>query len=388
MTQRLALTRITAVASLVAATVHFAVSGEHFQEYWAFGAFMLGAAWLQVAWSVVVLRRPRRAVLLAGATVNAGIVAVYLVTRTVGDVVGPTPHEVEPIGFGDAFCTGCEVFVAVACVLLVILPFARPVTRRLSTQLLTSTVAVFVVLLSVALVHGGPEMTMSMDDDVDADGTALSLPTDTPAGPITLPDPTMQMGSGMAMADSTSCTATPTTAQQAAAVKLVDTSWADAKKYQSLAAAKTAGYRPLTPTGKQVVHYLNPAYTRATLAGGPVLNPSAPQSLVYANTPSGAVLVASMYIEPTRVGTPPDPGGCLTQWHVHTNLCFNRKAGSAGIVGAAAPTCPAGSVNHKTPPMLHVWYVPIPGGPTAVDAADAQIVHAAEQVPSPHNGTA
>jgi hypothetical protein len=38
--------------------------------------------------------------------------------------------------------------------------------------------------------------------------------------------------------------------------------------------------------------------------------------------------------------------------------------------------------------MLHVWYVPIPGGPTAVDAPDSQVVRAAEQVPAPANAKA
>ena len=41
-----------------------------------------------------------------------------------------------------------------------------------------------------------------------------------------------------------------------------------------------------------------------------------------------------------------------------------------------------------TPPMLHIWYVPIPGGPTAVDASDAQIVTAASRVSAPANPTA
>jgi hypothetical protein len=35
--------------------------------------------------------------------------------------------------------------------------------------------------------------------------------------------------------------------------------------------------------------------------------------------------------------------------------------------------------------MLHVWFVPVPGGPTAVDAPDAQVVTAAEQVAGPAN---
>ena len=41
-----------------------------------------------------------------------------------------------------------------------------------------------------------------------------------------------------------------------------------------------------------------------------------------------------------------------------------------------------------TMPMIHVWYVPIPGGPTAIDAPDAQVVHAAEQVTAPKNAAA
>jgi hypothetical protein len=45
-------------------------------------------------------------------------------------------------------------------------------------------------------------------------------------------------------------------------------------------------------------------------------------------------------------------------------------------------------VNRVTPAMIHVWFVPIPGGPTAIDAPDPQVVHAAEQVHAPVNGTA
>jgi hypothetical protein len=118
--------------------------------------------------------------------------------------------------------------------------------------------------------------------------------------------------------------------------------------------------------------------------GGAVLDTAHPQSLVYANTPKGAVLVAAMFMAAPHRATP-QPGGCLTQWHVHTNLCVKR---GAGVVGEAGPGCPAGSRNRVTPPMLHVWFAPIPGGPTAVDATDAQVVHAAERVASPPNGRA
>ena len=143
----------------------------------------------------------------------------------------------------------------------------------------------------------------------------------------------------------------------------------------------------MTPTGAPVVHYISAASYRSTVLGGPVLNYQAPQSLVYANTPKGAVLAAAMYITAPG-GATPQPGGCLTQWHVHTNLCLTRGLGVVGIEDAAHPACPAGSRNRVTPPMIHVWFVPIPGGPTAVDAPDAQVVRAAEQVTSPANARA
>jgi hypothetical protein len=392
-----------AVVSAVTAVIHFAVSGEHFAEYWAFGAFMLASAWLQVLWTVGAVLRPVRLLLIAGAVLNAGIVVTYIVTRTYGDVVGPTPHEAEQVGFGDALCTVLEAGVAIGCLWLLISPLSGRLPRVRLAQITAATGVVTAVLLSVALLDGGPEMVMSMDDSdaptaaIPMAGTpgmpgmpgmpaagAVSLATTTPAGNITMPSPTMQMAPGMQMAGPM-CSTAPTAAQQAATVSLVDTSWQASSKYQSLSVAKAAGYRAITPSGQAIVHYLNPAYYGATIRGGPVLDTAQPQSLVYANTPRGAVLAAAMYImSPFGGGTPPQPGGCLTQWHVHTNLCLNRT----GVVGETNPSCPAGSFNVVTPPMLHVWFVPIPGGPTAVDAPDAQVVHAAQSVPTPHNASA
>jgi hypothetical protein len=195
-----------------------------------------------------------------------------------------------------------------------------------------------------------------------------------------------QMAPGMKMA-SAPCTASPTLAQQYATVKLVDQSWKAAQRFRSLTAATAAGYVPITPVGQKVVHYINLKYYQASLSGGPVINPARPQSLVYANTPKGAVLVASMFMAAPGTTNQPQPGGCLTQWHIHTNLCFGSFGTVVGLTHDGSK-CAGGAVNRVTPPMLHVWYVPIPGGPTAVDAPDAQVVRAAEHVRSPHNPTA
>lgn len=391
-----------AILSAATAVVHFAVAGSHFNEYWIFGVFMLVVAWLQALWAAALVIRPSRLLIASGAVVNTAVIAVYIVTRTVGDVVGPTPLSAEPVGFGDVLCTALEAVVVAGCLWLLLSVKDWHVRRAQLFALPAATGAATGVLLSVALVAGGPEMVMTA-----AAGTAshpragharqmtMSMPkapvvrlaTASPAGAVTMPDPNMQMAPGMRMASPAMCSAAPTQAQRSAAVRLVNASWRDARRFRSLGVAKAAGYVPITPSGLPVVHYLNYQYYLATLRGGPVLDTAAPQSLVYANTSHGAVLVAAMYIAPLGRETP-QPGGCLTQWHVHTNLCLTAFGQVVGVVGPAQSACPAGSSNKVTPPMMHIWFVAIPGGPTAIDASDTQIVRAAERAGGFGNGQA
>ncbi len=119
-----------AIISVAAAVIHFAVAGEHFQEYWLFGVFMLVVAWLQLTWAVAMVARPAKWQLWAGAIVNAGIVVIYILTRTVGDMVGPTPHDVEPFGFGDGLCTVLEAIIVAGCCFLLFEPEGFPAAAR------------------------------------------------------------------------------------------------------------------------------------------------------------------------------------------------------------------------------------------------------------------
>jgi hypothetical protein len=183
------------------------------------------------------------------------------------------------------------------------------------------------------------------------------------------------MAPGMAMVPA-NCTSAPTPAQQKAAVDLVNQTVAAVAPYKDLDAARAAGYVPVTPTGQRVVHYLN--YSIARQGGGP--DPSRVPALVYVNTPHGAVLSAAMYLAiGPEAHQPPQPGGCLTQWHLHRNLCFsNQKVVGTNTQGS----CAAGSVNETTMPMMHVWMTPIPGGPLAPDAEGRAEIQAANQVPA------
>lgn len=184
------------------------------------------------------------------------------------------------------------------------------------------------------------------------------------------------MGPGMVMA-TPACTAPPNAAERQAAVDLTNRTVAAVARYRSLAVAQADGYVPITPSGLRVVHYLKPAY----LGDGDLLDPQRVQSLVYANTPDGAVLVAAMYTMGLDQldAVPPMPGGCLTLWHRHTNLCFSPASGA--VVGTTQRgACAPGSVHRRTQPMIHVWLAPIPGGPLAVDVPSGEVVRAAEQL--------
>ncbi|MGO8824943.1 MAG: hypothetical protein ACLQU9_06845 [Acidimicrobiales bacterium] len=88
------------------------------------------------------------------------------------------------------------------------------------------------------------------------------------------------------------------------------------------------------------------------------------------------MLVAAINLMPSVGDKGPMPGGCLTQWHAHTNLCTDGPSGT--ISGFSTDgVCPSGENPLLTPEMLHVWQVPVPGGPLTMDPTDQQVVEAA-----------
>ena len=245
-----------AILSVAAAVLHYAVASENFQADWSFGVLMLVAAWLQVMWAVAVIAATSPLMLWAGAILNVGAVVAQVAARPAGNAVE------------NGLCLAVGAVVAVGCGSLLAVRADRPVRRQRLVTVPASAGVVALAVLGVALATGTPALGTSARG-TGAAGTSggsvsgampgmnmsggtnssIKLANDTPAGYITLPDTNMQMMTGMRMADANACTATPTKAQQDAAVSMVNTSWNDAKKYQSLAAARAAGYLPITPSG-------------------------------------------------------------------------------------------------------------------------------------------
>jgi len=161
----------------------------------------------------------------------------------------------------------------------------------------------------------------------------------------------------------------PTNAQQAAATDLYDQTAAAIAPYADWHNAWAAGYRPSGSTSMPSTHWFNAAYGKA----GYVMDPRHPQGLVYANSHHGPVLLGALF-QMTHIGQfGPDPGGPLTAWHQHENICFSPLGLEFSLMTPYA-TCPFGAIDVTAPPMLHVWIVDNPqGGRFAVDIDPAVV---------------
>src|SRR5918998_5179005 len=106
---------VAAVLTGAAASVHAWATPEHFGEWWGYGMFFLVLAGAQGAYGAALLRWPGRRMFLAGIGADLAVIALNLVTRTVGiPFFGPHAGEVEGVGVIDLVATLAEVGLVVA----------------------------------------------------------------------------------------------------------------------------------------------------------------------------------------------------------------------------------------------------------------------------------
>ena len=207
-------------------------------------------------------------------------------------------------------------------------------------------------------------------------GVALPLLTLITASTVWIVDlarPDARHAHAGALLQATNEVATPE--QEAAAAQLYAETKTAILPYEDPRKAFAAGYRPGGPTNMPSTHWMNQAYVDA----GYVMDPHRPQGLVYANSKHGPVLLGAMF-EMKRIGQfGPDPGGPLTAWHQHENICFTPFGFEFSLMTPFA-TCPLGAIDLSVPPMLHVWIVDNPkGGAFAVDIDEGVVKSIARQ---------
>jgi hypothetical protein len=103
-----------ALLSTGAASIHCAVIADHLEEWWAFGVFFAAMGVAQLLWAALVVASPSHLLVWLGVFGNAAIVALWIVTRTAGTLVGPDAHTPESVGVADSVATAFELGVVFA----------------------------------------------------------------------------------------------------------------------------------------------------------------------------------------------------------------------------------------------------------------------------------
>ena len=101
-----------------AGIIHVAIIGPHFEESIWFGVFFLVVAAFQLVWAGMILGLSDRWVLILGAAINLGVIAVWLWSRTAGVPLGPEAGNPEPVAYADVLATGFEALVVLVAVML------------------------------------------------------------------------------------------------------------------------------------------------------------------------------------------------------------------------------------------------------------------------------
>jgi hypothetical protein len=103
--------RLAALASLGAATIHFAVVPNHWQEWMPAGVFFVLIALFQLLWAKVVLARTTTLILAAGVMLNVGAIALWAVSRTAGAPFGPHAGQAELVQAADLCALLLQIYV-------------------------------------------------------------------------------------------------------------------------------------------------------------------------------------------------------------------------------------------------------------------------------------
>jgi hypothetical protein len=117
--------RICAALAAASGIIHIEAAIAHTSHWWLFGVFFAGLAYAQLGWALVVYRGRRDPRLLKAAIyVSLAVVAIWLLSRTIGLPVGPWAWNAEAVGVADTVSTLDELTLA-ALLTMVLHPDGR-----------------------------------------------------------------------------------------------------------------------------------------------------------------------------------------------------------------------------------------------------------------------
>ncbi|MGZ4688242.1 MAG: hypothetical protein ACXWAY_01345 [Acidimicrobiia bacterium] len=350
-----------------AAGIHFAMMGEHAGVSWTHGLFFAGVAWVQVVLAGAILLRPSRHVVLAVIVVNAAIIGVWILTRTVGIAIGSdgTP---EAWGTVDIVCATFEGLAILASGLLLARRFAgRPVSAEVGGAMAAfiglAVVAVTTFVFSPAFASSGGGVSGVSADGHHHGGTAAGVVGHTHTTVVDDKGLSLlhnghhaHIGAEQPLSPADRVTLT---AQMQATIEV-------ARRLPTPKEAVAAGYRQTGPYMPGIgAHFIK--------IGGASLNPTGvmsaealatPLAIIYDGISPDSRIAGFMYYSMSKEA-PAGFAGPNDHWHFHTSLCL--KYGPNGIdlplgfdVKIPVQQCTAigGTLLKQSQWMVHVWSVP------------------------------
>jgi FtsP/CotA-like multicopper oxidase with cupredoxin domain len=142
--------------TLGAAAIHAAVMPQHFQEYTLFGVFFLVTALGQAGLAAALLYSPSRWLAIVGIEGNLALVALWLISRTVGVPIGPDPWRAETVGVADTAATMLEL-IAVWNLIRLARRRSKPIGSSVRFRLRPVLALLPGLLLTFVGVEGGTE---------------------------------------------------------------------------------------------------------------------------------------------------------------------------------------------------------------------------------------
>ena len=106
--------RVAAIASAGAGLIHLAVMPTHWSDWWLSGLFFSLTGVMQILWALRAWKRPAGWVLGLGIALNAGIVMLWVITRTAGVPFGPHAGDVEAVEAAGICAVLLECYVVMA----------------------------------------------------------------------------------------------------------------------------------------------------------------------------------------------------------------------------------------------------------------------------------
>ena len=332
---------VGAVALLCCAVIHAFAAYAHRDAPPSHVVFFVTLALAQTLLAIRCVRSWSRSDRLAVAALSLGATAVWLVSRTWGL---PSSGK-EEVGMGDAIASALQIVTATVALVGLALtkrsdsgatsdgPAATDRPRSIAAVAIIAAVGAGLTAFAVpAVASHGHDANPLAATSISAVWAGADHGHGGAGAQLT--------GNGVVGATPKKCA--PSKQQVGAADNLVAATAIGLEKYRDVSVALANGFTPLGFEPNGVHHYISKTYRD----NPSVLDPSKPESIVYGTLPDGSMRpIGVMYMMPAAGMAGPQPGGCLMAWHAH------------GF--------PFAGLGEQSAQMVHVWTIPVPGGPFA-----------------------